>query len=217
MKKKITKIMLADSHKLCLYGLRYIIESQENLMIISSASTEKEIVKQGLLTNPDILIIDPKLGNGDGYNCIRILKERGFKAKVIVLLENANSERYLQASKIKVEGYILKTAEPDKILCSIEEVDRGLIFIDENIEEELKHYNDFLNISENENQKLNILSQREFEILRLVSSGLRNKAIAEQLYISEKTVKNNLTRIFKKIEVKDRVQATLFAIRTGMT
>jgi two-component system response regulator DegU len=216
MKRKIINIMLADSHPLCLYGLKHIIESQENLSVISTASNEIDIVEQGLKMNPDIMIIDPKLKDGDGFNSIRILKERGFKAKIILLLENICSERYLQASKINIEGYILKTAEPDKLLYSIKEVNRGVMFIDENIEKEIKYSDECINVSKIEIQRLNELSQREFEILRLVSSGLRNKNIAEQLYISEKTVKNHLTRIFKKIDVKDRVQATLFALRTGM-
>ena len=216
MKSKTITIMLADSHPICLYGLKHIIESQENLSVISTARKENDIIEKALLTNPDILIIDPKLNDGDGFKSIRILKERGCKAKIILLLENICSERYMQASKINIEGYILKTADLDKLLYSIREVNGGVIFIDENIEKELKHSNEFINISKIENQKLNILSQREFEILRLVSSGLKNKAIAEQLYISEKTVKNHLTRIFKKLEVKDRVQATLFAIRTGI-
>ncbi len=216
MKRKEIKIMLADSHPLCLHGLKHIIEAQENLIVISTATNEIDIIDQGLLMEPDILIIDPKLNMGDGFNSIRILKERGFKAKIILLLENICSERYLQASKINIEGYILKTAEPDKLLYSIKEVNRGVTFIDENIEKELKYSDECINLSKVENQRLDELSQREFEILRLVSSGMRNKAIAEQLYISEKTVKNHLTRIFKKINVDDRVQATLFAIRTGM-
>lgn len=216
MKRKEIKIMLADSHPLCLHGLKHIIEAQENLIVISTATNEIDIIDQGLLMEPDILIIDPKLNMGDGFNSIRILKERGFKAKIILLLENICSERYLQASKINIEGYILKTAEPDKLLYSIKEVNRGVTFIDENIEKELKYSDECINLSKVENQRLDELSQREFEILRLLSSGMRNKAIAEQLYISEKTVKNHLTRIFKKINVDDRVQATLFAIRTGM-
>ncbi|MDY0235128.1 MAG: response regulator transcription factor [Gudongella sp.] len=216
MKRRIINIMLADSHPLCLYGLKHIIQSQDNLSVISAVSKGFDIIEQGLLLNPDILIIDPKLNDGDGFNCIRILKERGFKSKIILLLESICSEKYLQASKINIEGYILKTTELDKLLYSIKEVNRGVMFIDENIEKELKYSDECINISKIENQKLNELSQREFEILRLVSSGLRNKTIAEQLYISEKTVKNHLTRIFKKIEVNDRVQATLFAIKTGM-
>lgn len=216
MKRKVIKIMLADSHPLCLHGLKHIIDSQENLTVISTASNETDIIDQGLLMNPDILIIDPKLNIGDGFNSIRILKERGFRAKIILLLENICSERYLQASKINIEGYILKTAEPDKLLYSIKEVNRGVTFIDENIEKELKYSDECINLSKLENQRIEELSQREFEILRLVSSGMRNKAIAEELYISEKTVKNHLTRIFKKINVNDRVQATLFAIRTGI-
>ena len=216
MKSKTIKIMLADSHPICLHGLKHIIESQENLSVISTARKENDIIEKALLTNPDILIIDPILNDGDGFKSIRILKERGCKAKIILLLENICSERYMQASKINIEGYILKTAELDKILYSIREVNSGAIFIDENIEKELKHSDECINMSKLENQRLNILSQREFEILRLVASGLRNKTIAEQLYISEKTVKNHLTRIFKKIEVNDRVQATLFAIRAGM-
>ena len=94
MKRKVIKIMLADSHPLCLCGLKHIIESQDNLSVISTVSKEEDIIEQGLLTDPDILIIDPQLKVGDGFNSIRILKERGFKAKIILLLENICNEKY---------------------------------------------------------------------------------------------------------------------------
>ncbi|WP_422485263.1 LuxR C-terminal-related transcriptional regulator [Gudongella sp. DL1XJH-153] len=216
MKRKTIKIMLADAQLLCLHGLKYILDAQDNIKVVASASNHLEILDKGLSTNADILIMDPQQKDYDGFETIRILKERGFKGRIILLLENICNERYMEASKINIEGYVLKTASPDKLLYSIKEVNRGVHYIDEEVKKELLYSDECLKMSRIENERVDSLSQREYDIIKLVASGLSNKSIAEQLFISEKTVKNHLTQIFKKLEVSDRVQATLFAIRSGI-
>ncbi|MGM0397247.1 MAG: LuxR C-terminal-related transcriptional regulator [Bacillota bacterium] len=216
MRRKTIKVMLADAQLLCLYGLKYILDAQEHIRVVASASNQMEILDKGLSTNPDILIIDPHQRDNDGFETIRMLKERGFKGRIILLLENICNERYMQASKINIEGYILKTASPEKLLYSIKEVNRGVQYIDEDVKKELQYSDECLKISRIENERVDSLSQREYDILKHVSSGLSNKAIADQLFISDKTVKNHLTQIFRKLDVSDRVQATLFAIRSGI-
>lgn len=216
MKRKTIKVMLADAQLLCLYGLKHILDSQEFIKVVASASNKLEILDRGLATEPDILIMDPQQKDNDGFETIRLLKERGFKGKIILLLENICNERYMEATKINIEGYVLKTASPEKLLYSIKEVNRGVQYIDEDVKRELQYSDECQKISRIENERVDSLSQREYDILKLVASGLSNKAIADQLFISEKTVKNHLTQIFKKLEVTDRVQATLFAIRSGI-
>ncbi|WP_409229333.1 LuxR C-terminal-related transcriptional regulator [Gudongella sp. SC589] len=216
MKRKTIKVMLADAQLLCLYGLKHILDSQEFIKVVASASNKLEILDRGLATEPDILIMDPQQKDNDGFETIRLLKERGFKGKIILLLENICNERYMEASKINIEGYVLKTASPEKLLYSIKEVNRGMQYIDEEVKRELQYSDECLKISRIENEKVDSLSQREYDILKLVASGLSNRSIADQLFISEKTVKNHLTQIFRKLEVSDRVQATLFAIRSGI-
>lgn len=207
--------MLADSQLLCLHGLKHILDVEDNMKVVASASNQIEILEKGLSTNPDILIIDPQQKDNDGFETLRLLRERGYKGRVILLLENICNERYMQASKKNIEGLVLKTASPEKLIYAINQVNRGMQYIDENVKKELLHSDECLKISRLENEKIDSLSQREYDILKLVASGLSNKSIAEQLFISEKTVKNHLTHIFRKLEVTDRVQATLFAIRSG--
>lgn len=216
MKRKTIKVMLADAQLLCLHGLKHILDAQDFIKVVASASNQLEIIDRGLATDPDILIMDPQQRDNDGFETIRLLKERGFKGKIILLLENICNERYMEASKINIEGYVLKTASPEKLLYSIKEVNRGMQYVDEEVKNELKYSDECLKISRMENERVDSLSQREYDILKLVASGLSNKSIAEQLFISEKTVKNHLTQIFRKLEVSDRVQATLFAIRSGI-
>jgi DNA-binding NarL/FixJ family response regulator len=216
MKRKTIKVMLADAQLLCLHGLKHILDAQDFIKVVASASNQMEILDKGLATEPDILIMDPQQKDNDGFETIRLLKERGFKGKIILLLENICNERYMQASKINIEGYVLKTASPEKLLYSIKEVNRGIQYVDEEVKRELLYSDECLKISRIENEKVDSLSQREYDILKLVASGLSNKSIADQLFISEKTVKNHLTQIFRKLEVSDRVQATLFAIRSGI-
>ena len=213
MRGKSIKVMLADSQPLCLHGLKSIIETQDNIKVIAQASNHEEIISFGVSSNADILIIDPQQRNYNGFDSIRIIRERGYSGKVILLMSDISCEVYQQASKVRVDGYLLKTASPDKLIRSINEVYKGKNYTDDDFTRILSETVECKITDMAEGEKVEQLSQREYEILRLVASGKNNKMIASQLFISEKTVKNHLTQIFKKLEVSDRVQATLFAIK----
>ncbi len=216
MRQKIYKVMLVDDQLLCLHGLKHIIEGQSNLRVVLSTRIPNEFMEKGLELNPDILIIDPDLSDVDGFEYIRMLKERGFKGKILLLLNNICSEVYTQATKIKMDGYLLKSATPDKLISATNDVLKGKIYIDGEIDKVLQKSMDCIKQDKTESLKVDELSHREYDILKLVASGYSNKAIAGQLFISEKTVKNHLTQIFRKLDVNDRVQATLFAIKHGI-
>lgn len=216
MRQKIYKVMLVDDQLLCLHGLKHIIEGQSNLRVVLSTRIPDEFMEKGLELNPDILIIDPDLSDVDGFEYIRMLKERGFKGKILLLLNNICSEVYTQATKIKMDGYLLKSATPDKLISATNDVLKGKIYIDGEIDKVLQKSMDCIKQDKTESLKVDELSHREYDILKLVASGYSNKAIAGQLFISEKTVKNHLTQIFRKLDVNDRVQATLFAIKHGI-
>lgn len=216
MRQKIYKVMLVDDQLLCLHGLKHIIEDQSNLRVVLSTRIPNEFMEKGLELNPDILIIDPDLSDVDGFEHIRMLKERGFKGKILLLLNNICSEVYTQATKIKMDGYLLKSATPDKLISATNDVLKGKIYIDGEIDKVLQKSMDCIKQDKTESLKVDELSHREYDILKLVASGYSNKAIAGQLFISEKTVKNHLTQIFRKLDVNDRVQATLFAIKHGI-
>lgn len=213
MRSKPIRIMLADSQPLCLHGLKSIIDLQDNMKVVAIASSQNDIISNGTNSNSDILIIDPQHKDYNGLDLIRIIKERGFNGKVILLMTDICNEIYQQANKLKVEGYLLKTASPERLIKSINEVYKGKSYIDDDFTEALIKSAECSNNDKLETGKVENLSQREYEILRLVASGKNNKSIATQLFISEKTVKNHLTQIFKKLEVTDRVQATLFAVK----
>lgn len=216
MRQKIYKVMLVDDQLLCLHGLKHIIDGQSNLRVVLSTRIPNEFMEKGLELNPDILIIDPNLSDVDGFEYIRMLKERGFKGKILLLLNNICSEVYTQATKIKMDGYLLKSATPDKLISATNDVLKGKIYIDGEIDKVLQKSMDCIKQDKTESLKVDELSHREYDILKLVASGYSNKAIAGQLFISEKTVKNHLTQIFRKLDVNDRVQATLFAIKHGI-
>src|SRR5690554_2324106 len=138
MRQKIYKVMLVDDQLLCLHGLKNIIEGQSNLRVVLSTRIPNEFMEKGLELNPDILIIDPDLSDVDGFEYIRMLKERGFKGKILLLLNNICSEVYTQATKIKMDGYLLKSATPDKLISATNDVLKGKIYIDEEIDKVLQ-------------------------------------------------------------------------------
>lgn len=213
MRGRSIRVMLADTQPLCLHGLKIIIEAQNNIKVVAQASSQEDIISLGVSSNADILIIDPQQRDYNGFDSIRIIRERGFTGKVILLMSDICGEVYQQANKIRVDGYLLKTASPEKLVRSINDVYKGKSYTDDDFTRVLSETTECSNIDKAEGEKVEQLSQREYEILRLVASGRNNRTIANQLFISEKTVKNHLTQIFKKLEVTDRVQATLFAVK----
>lgn len=213
MRGRSIRVMLADTQPLCLHGLKIIIEAQNNIKVVAQASSQEDIISLGVSSNADILIIDPQQRDYNGFDSIRIIRERGFTGKVILLMSDICGEVYQQANKIRVDGYLLKTASPEKLIRSINDVYKGKSYTDDDFTRVLSETTECSNTDKAEVEKVEQLSQREYEILRLVASGRNNRTIANQLFISEKTVKNHLTQIFKKLEVTDRVQATLFAVK----
>jgi DNA-binding NarL/FixJ family response regulator len=208
---KLIKIMLVDDHTLVREGLKLIIERNMDLKVIDEACNGEEAIKKAKLLKPDIIIMDINMPILNGLDSLKRMKEIGIASKVIILTAYLNRDYIISATKIGAKGYLIKDAKPDKLIMAIREVSLGRSFIDEKVANVLAYGgNDKFENVESELEKVKLLTKREYEVLVLLSAGLDNKAIGRELYISEKTVKNHITNIFKKIGVNDRVQATIF-------
>lgn len=211
MSRKKTSIILVDDHKIFRYGLKLFIESTKELSIIDEASNGEEAVRKCKLHKPNIILMDIHMPLMDGLEATRQLKERGINSKIIILTASNKREYVIAANKLGVKGYILKSSEPNNLIKAIEEVSHGRTYLDPEVALLIPINKDLGKEDKVEVlNRINLLSRREYEVLGLLSKGKSNKLIGEELFISEKTVKNHVTQIYKKLGVKDRVQAALF-------
>lgn len=210
MNKKID-IVLVDDHKIVRCGLKLILESIKGISIVGEACNGEEAIGKCSLHNPNIIIMDINMPKMNGLEATRKLKENGISSKIIILTASKKREYVIAANKLGVKGYLLKDSEPSSLIKAVMEVSLGRTFLDPEVSLLLPNGKDAEEDANDEDiRKIQLLSKREYEVLELLSRGKSNKLIGNELYISEKTVKNHVTQIYKKIGVKDRLQAVIF-------
>lgn len=208
------KVILADDHSMVREGLKQLIELEDNIEVIDQAGNGEEAVKKVLEKNPDIILMDINMPVLNGIEAARKLKEANCPSKIIMLTIHNEVEYLLETVEIGIDGYILKDSESEVLMNAIKTVYRGESYIQPNMAAQLvKKMNRMKSSIEEKENVQNHLTKREIEVLQLITEGLLNKEIAQTLCISEKTVKNHVSNIFKKINVCDRTQAAVYAIR----
>ncbi|MFZ5626313.1 MAG: response regulator [Bacillota bacterium] len=208
----IVRILLVDDHPLIREGLRKVLALEPNLEVVGEAGDGAEAVAKARECLPDLVLMDINMPRTDGIQAIRQLKQLMPRVKIIALTV-AVDERAPEVIKAGVAGYLLKDINADNLLAAVATVAGGGTVIAPEVMEKISHMMTRLQ----EQQLLQQLTRRERDILGMVAQGLTNREIGERLFISEKTVKNHLTHLFKKIGVEDRTQAALFAVRMGLT
>ena len=198
-------IAIADDHALIREGLSKILSYEKDLNIVAESSSGEDLIKKIEGIEVEIVLLDINMYALDGIETLKIIKNKWNKIKVIILTVEKQRRKIREAMDLGASGYVLKESAGSEITNAIRTVYKSLIdsFIND------------VNI-EGTNNLLDSLTNRELRILLEISNGLKNKDIAEKLYLSEKTIKNYVTAIFKKIGVEDRVHATIFAINNGI-
>ena len=207
------KVLIADDHSMIREGLKQLIELEEDIEVIAQAGDGKEAIKKIFEFEPDIVLLDINMPIMNGLEVLEELK--GMKKHVNILLLTIHNEiEYLyKAVEIGVEGYVLKDSESDVLIKAIRSINSGESYIQPNMASLLfKKINGELDYQIRHHK----LTRRETEVLKLITLGYLNKEIADELCISEKTVKNHVSNIFKKIEVSDRTQAAVYAIKNNI-
>lgn len=203
-------VLLADDHLMLREGLKNLLEIDGEIKVIAEANDGFECLNLINKKNPDVILLDINMPNLDGLQVLNIMKEQKMNYKVIVLTIHKEIQYLIQALDMGCQGYILKDSDSTTLKNAIVEVYNGETYIEPSLTPLL---NSSLAERDVMNDKLNDLTKRETEVLKLVASGLFNKEIASKLSISERTVKNHISNIFRKIEVSDRTQAAVFAIK----
>ena len=207
------KVMLADDHVLMREGIRQLLEFDGTISVIAEAYNGVECMEQLLSVHPDILLLDINMPVMNGIEVLQEIKKKNISVKVLVLTVHNEVEYLLKAVDIGVDGYIMKDAESAELKNAINCIMQGETYIQPSLVPAL---NSRLVSRDIDKEKINSLTKRELEVLIEVANGLFNKEIATSLNISERTVKNHISNIFKKIDVSDRTQAAVFAIKNNL-
>ncbi len=206
-------VMLADDHVLIREGIKQLLEFDGSMKVIAEASDGIECLEKLKNVKPDILLLDINMPNMNGIDVLKELKEKNDPLKVLILTVHSEVEYLVKAVDIGANGYILKDSGSTELKQAINAVIDEGSYIQPNL---IPALNSRLINRDMDKEKLASLTKREVEILTQVACGMFNKEIAVNLNISERTVKNHISNIFKKIGASDRTQAAVFAIRNNI-
>lgn len=209
------RVLLADDHTMFREGLRRILGTEPDIVVVGEARTGQEAVKQVTALMPDVVLMDIRMPGIDGVQATRSIRQAHPGIQVIVLTAYRQDSLALRAMAAGARGYILKDAPSDELIDTIRKVNRGEALLDSTALRQV--LDEFRRLSTHPPAApLTALTPRQLEILRLVARGASNREIADDLSLAEKTVKNNLSIIFRKLEVGNRTEAAIYAIREGL-
>lgn len=207
------KVMLTDDHGLVREGVRSLLESEQSIEVIAEAKDGIECLEKLRSVKPDILLLDINMPNMNGIETLEKIKKINSSLKVLILTMHSEDDYLIKAFNRGVDGYILKDSNSFELKKAIDVIMSGESYFQPNL---IPIINSKMPDRSAEMEKSKALTKRELEILIQVAKGLLNKEIAINLNISERTVKNHISNIFKKIDVSDRTQAAIFAIKNGI-
>lgn len=205
-----TKVMIADDHGIIREGIKQLLELDESIEVVSEAANGTECLEKLENYAPDILLLDISMPEKNGLEVLNEIKKKEYDIKVLILTMHNELAYLMKAVDIGADGYILKDSRSDELKRAIQAVLSGDNYIQASLIPALNNRLVNRNIDKD---KIDSLTSRELEVLIQVANGIINKEIAINLNISERTVKNHVSNIFKKIDVSDRTQAAVFAIK----
>ena len=207
------KIMIADDHSMIREGLKNLLELDGDIQVIAEAVDGEDCLNKLQVVKPDVLLLDINMPKKNGLEVLKSLKSKKSKLKVLVLTVHNEIEYLMKAVDIGVNGYLLKDSESAELKKAIFTVAEGESYIQPSL---IPALNAKMIETNKDAEKIKSLTKRELDVLKLLAVGMYNKEVGKRLEISERTVKNHVSNIFKKLGVTDRTQAAVFAIRNNL-
>lgn len=207
------KIVIVDDHAMVREGFKQLLSLDASFEVVGEASDGYECLNLVNKTNPDVILLDINMPNLDGLQTLRIMRQQNMNNKVIMLTIHNDVDYVIKAMSYQCNGYVVKDSDFDTLKNAILAVNEGEIFVEPKLTVSL---NSNLAKRDTKQDVISELTKRELDVLILLSSGMLNKEIAYKLNISERTVKNHISSMFKKIGVSDRTQAAVFAIKNNI-
>ncbi|HHY63447.1 MAG TPA: response regulator transcription factor [Clostridiaceae bacterium] len=208
------KVMIAEDHSMIRAGLKQLLELEPDIRVIAECSDGKMTVEKYQEVRPDVILIDINMPVMNGLEALEKIRTFDSEAKAVMLTIHQDRDYLLRALEIGALGYILKDADASALIESVRSVYEGQTYIQPVMAREL--VNEYKRIRSGADDPRNQLTDREKEVLKLLTKGMLNKEIANVLTISEKTVKNHISSIFRKLNVQDRTQAAVYAIKNRL-
>ncbi|HEU5423067.1 MAG TPA: response regulator transcription factor [Nitrolancea sp.] len=208
-------VVLVDDHVLFRQALRHLLESEPDIRIVGEAGTGDAALGLAEQKHPDVVLMDISMPGMDGVAATRDLKAEDPGVKVIILTMFGEDGHVIRAVRAGADAYLLKNTESTKLVDAIRAAARGASVIEPRMAATL--LSEFRRMSSmQDDDGLASLTEREIDLLRLVAQGLSNKEIAYKLKLAESTIKNRLSILFEKLDVKDRTQAAIYALSHGL-
>lgn len=205
-----TSVLVADDHELVREGICKLLDLYDDMEVVDEAADGLETVKKVREYFPELVLLDLNMPRMNGIETVKKIKEIAPEIKVLILTIHDEEEYVYEVTRAGAEGYVQKDIKPEDLKKAIKTVTNGGKVFPSSIEKKVE------NKASRDTQERQELSAREQEVLELLAQGMSNKAIAEELYISEKTVKNHVSSILRKLVVNDRTQAVIVALKNGL-
>jgi len=203
------RVLIADDHAVVRQGLRAFLEAQNDIEVVGEANDGSEAVRLADALRPDVLVMDVVMPKVDGIEAIRRIRTAGVPTKVIVLTSFADDQKVFAAVRAGAAGYLLKDIRPDELGEAIRTVMRDEALLNPRVAATLMQ--EFAHQART--PASDALTLREMDVIRLLARGRSNKEIALELGVAEKTVKTHVSSILSKLQLADRTQAALYAVR----
>jgi two-component system, NarL family, response regulator DevR len=202
-----TEILIVDDHGLVRDGLRTLLDSQDGLRVVGDARTADEALALARHLLPDVVVLDVHLPDRDGYEICGEIREFSPNSRILMFSGLADGSALVEAAKAGADGFVSKETDNAEIIDAVRRVAEGAAVLGENSAQAMfRHLRRQKPVS-----KLSALSDREREVLALLAEGLTNREIAARLFISEKTVRNHVSGVLRKLDFRHRTEAALFA------
>lgn len=207
------KVLIADDHHVVRRGLLFFLKTQRDIEVIGEAKNGKEAVELVTELKPDVVLMDLSMPEMDGVMATKAIREMNESVKIIILTSYADQDHVIPAIRAGASGYQLKDIEPDELVETIRDVLKGESKLHPKV---TSHVMTHLTLGANQKtSKISDLTKREKEVLNELAKGKSNKEIASSLFITEKTVKTHVSNILAKLQLSDRTQAALYAVKNG--
>ena len=208
------KVLLVDDHLIVLRGLRFFLTTQEDIEIVGEAGNGEEALVAVEEQKPDIVLMDLMMPVMDGVEATKRLKESHPQVKVVVLSSFSDQDHVIPALQAGATGYQLKDVEPDLLVETIRKAAKGEKYLHPKATDLLM--SEMTGDASQQSAHMDTLTKREKEVLEQITLGKSNKEISSDLYITEKTVKTHVSHILSKLEVHDRTQAAIYAMKNRL-
>jgi nitrate/nitrite response regulator protein homolog len=196
------KVLIIDDHPLMRRGIQQLVELEEGFEVVGGAGNGSEGINLALQTSPDLIILDLNMKGLSGLDTLKALRAEDVDARIVILTVSDAKNDIFTLIDAGADGYLLKDTEPDTLLSQLKRIAQGEVILSDSIKNLLLE-------RQSSQSPIDSLTDREIDVLRLVATGLSNKQIAGQLFISEETVKVHIRNLLRKLNVHSRVAATV--------